>query len=68
MVAHRVEALVSKDGTVTLQGLPFADGERVEVIVLPAAEPRTTSTDLVGSVKRYERPFEAATEWETDAS
>jgi hypothetical protein len=41
MNAYRVEAIVTENGTVTLQGLPFRPGETVEVIILeqePAAK------------------------------
>ena len=40
MQAHRTETTVGGDGSVTVGGLPFAEGEAVEVIVLPAAAPR----------------------------
>ncbi len=34
MQAHRVEATIEQDGTLTLENLPFHAGEVVEVIVL----------------------------------
>ena len=37
MEAHRTEATVGGDGSVTVHGLPFPAGEPVEVIVLPAS-------------------------------
>lgn len=37
MEAHRSEATVGGDGSVTVHGVPFPAGEAVEVIVLPAA-------------------------------
>ena len=37
MEAHRTEATVGGDGSVTVRGLPFPEGEAVEVIVLPSA-------------------------------
>ena len=39
MQAHRTEATVGGDGSVTVRDLPFPEGEAVEVIVLPAASP-----------------------------
>ncbi len=39
MKAHRTEATVGGDGSVTVTGLPFLEGENVEVIVLPVAGP-----------------------------
>lgn len=37
MEAHRTEATVGGDGSVTVHGLPFREGESVEVIVLSVA-------------------------------
>jgi hypothetical protein len=34
MIAHKVQAIVTEDGKLLLQGLPFKAGTRVEVIVL----------------------------------
>ena len=39
MQAHRTEATVGGDGSVTVRDLPFPEGEAVEVIVLPATSP-----------------------------
>ena len=67
MQAHRVDATVSGDGSVTIHDLPFAKGERVEVIVLPRTRPAESlsqRTSLRGSVRRYERPFDAAADAE----
>ena len=36
MNAHKVEVILTEDGTLTLQGLPFHAGEAVEVIILSA--------------------------------
>lgn len=68
MQAHRVEATVESDGSVTVSAIPFRPGERVEVIVLPA--PQRVATDhtypLRGSVYRFERPTDPVAEddWE----
>jgi hypothetical protein len=64
MIAHRVETTVSGDGSVTVKGVPFKQGEEVKVIILPR-HPEAVSSDrglLKGSVRRYERPFEPASE------
>lgn len=45
MEAHRTEATVGGDGSVTVHGLPFAEGDAVEVIVLPAPSRDTTSSE-----------------------
>ena len=34
MNAHKVEVVLTEDGTLTLQGLPFHAGDAVEVIIL----------------------------------
>ena len=39
MEAHRTEATVGGDGSITVRGLPFREGDTVEVIVLSAAAP-----------------------------
>ncbi len=63
MRAHRAEATVAGNGRVTVEGVPFAEGEAVEVIVLPR-EPSRTAEDhpLRGSVRRYTDPFDPATD------
>ena len=69
MRTYNVEKVVSKNGTVQLEGLPFPPGELVEVIVRarqePAgmADPRT----LKGTVLKFELPFEPVAEEEWDA-
>ena len=40
MQDYRVEAGVSKDGSVTVKGLPFHAGDKVEVIIRGQASPR----------------------------
>ena len=70
MKAHRIDTKVAGDGSVTVRDLPFHVGEEVEVIILPrraATQEGDVHTNLSGSVRRYERPFEAATdadEWD----
>ena len=69
MRAHRADTTVSGDGSVTIRGVPFPEGEAVEVIVLPRSKPseRGGSEALRGSVRRYARPFEPAadpSEWD----
>ncbi|QIR35355.1 hypothetical protein HCG51_00375 [Tolypothrix sp. PCC 7910] len=36
MNAHKIEVVLTEDGTLTLQGLPFYAGDTVEVIILEA--------------------------------
>jgi hypothetical protein len=40
MNAHKIEVILTEDGTLTLQGLPFHAGEAVEVIILEAKNPQ----------------------------
>ena len=55
--AHRIEAVLSEDGKLLLDHLPFRAGQAVEVIVLPAARPETaTGHSLRGMVLRYDQP------------
>ncbi|MEH2191864.1 MAG: hypothetical protein V7K98_04260 [Nostoc sp.] len=39
MNAHKIEIVLTEDGTLTLQGLPFHAGDAVEVIILEAKTP-----------------------------
>jgi hypothetical protein len=68
MNAYKVQAMVAENGAVLIQGVPFAVGTSVEVIVL---EGKSSNIDLVDSLKnsviRYEDPFEPAVpaeDWE----
>jgi hypothetical protein len=71
MNAHKVEAILSENGTLTLRGLPFQVGDAVEVIILEKSlnqEGKTTVVEqpepnlypLRGKVLYYEEPFEPA--------
>jgi hypothetical protein len=63
MEAHRTESIVEKDGSVTVRGVPFREGERVEVIILPHEhEPSKSNLQypLRGSVRRFDQPFDPA--------
>ena len=64
MNAHRAETVVSSDRSVTLNNLPFEEGEAVEIIVLKAK--RKNSFSLCGTVIKYDEPFEpvAVEDWE----
>ena len=75
MQAHRSEATVSGDGSVVVHGVPFPEGEAVEVIVLLRASGSAgghgdSSQDpfpLRGTVRRYDLPFDPAApadDWE----
>ena len=51
MRAHRTEATVGGDGSVVVRDLPFAEGEAVEVIVLPSKAPAPPTARRPGSAK-----------------
>jgi hypothetical protein len=40
MNAHKIEVVLTEDGTLTLQDLPFHAGEAVEVIILQTKTPQ----------------------------
>jgi hypothetical protein len=54
--AHRIEAVLSEDGKLLLDHLPFRAGQAVEVIVLPATRPTPSGHPLRGTVLRYDEP------------
>ncbi|MEH2023254.1 hypothetical protein [Nostoc sp.] len=76
MNAHKVEAVLSEDGTLILRGLPFHAGDAVEVIILEAKTPQpqevppsqleTNLYPMRGKLLRYDNPTEpvALSDWE----
>ena len=68
MSAFKVTATLEKDGSLTLDHLPFRAGERVEIVVAPADVGPVDGNryPLRGSVIRFDDPTEpvADTEWE----
>ena len=56
--AHRVEAILTEDGRLLLDELPFRAGQAVEVIVLPAsiAGQLPAGHSLHGMVIRFDDP------------
>jgi hypothetical protein len=65
---YRVEAEVSKDGSVTVNGIPFPAGDRVEVIIRShsSAEEKGQRYPLRGKRVRYTAPLDSIAEndWE----
>jgi hypothetical protein len=45
MNAHKIETILSEDGTLTLKGLPFHAGDAVEVIILERS-PNILNNDI----------------------
>lgn len=76
MNAHKMEAVLAEDGTLTLRGLPFHAGDAVEIIILEAKtlqqtvatlnQPEANHYPLRGKVVRYDDPTEpvALEDWE----
>jgi hypothetical protein len=60
--AYRIEAVLSEDGKLLLDHLPFRAGQAVEVIVLPVTRPAAAGRPLQGSVLRYDRPTDPVAE------
>jgi hypothetical protein len=69
MNAHKVETVLSEDGTLILKQLPFHAGDAVEVIILQRGKqtdrPVISQVEinlypLRGKVLHYEAPFEPA--------
>ena len=67
MQTYRTETKVGNDGTLTIKGLPFRAGERVEVIVRGQEQAaRVDRYPLRGKPLRYTDPFGSVAEedWE----
>ena len=54
--AHRVETVLSEDGKLVLDHLPFRASQTVEVIVLAAPRATAPGHALTGTVLRYDQP------------
>jgi hypothetical protein len=65
---YRVETTVSEKGVLTVRGLPFHKGEKVEVIILSPARQsaKTTRYPLRGKLIRYDAPFDSVAEGDWD--
>ena len=60
MFAHKVEAVVDQNGSITLKNLPFATGEAIEVILVtkpPSHRRSRTRNNLKGNLVKYSDPF-----------
>jgi hypothetical protein len=68
MQTYKIEATLDQDGSLTLHCLPFRAGEKVEVVIFPAArnpDPQR-AYPLRGTPYRYDEPTlpVAETDWE----
>jgi hypothetical protein len=65
---YRVETIIAEKGILTVQGLPFHKGDRVEVIILSPVRQSVKAKryPLRGKLIRYDAPFESVAEddWE----
>ena len=69
MLDYRVEAEVSTEGSVTITGLPFQPGNRVEVIIRgPSSDTeKDRSYPLRGKPVQYVDPFSGVAEGDWEA-
>jgi hypothetical protein len=65
---YRIETTIAEKGILTVQGLPFHKGDKVEVIILSSMRQPVNSTrySLRGKLIRYDASFESVSEadWE----
>ena len=68
MSEHRIEATLERDGTLTLEGLPFHAGDHVEVRIVPAPERAERRRTLRGTRVALVDPFVpvAAGDWDVE--
>ncbi len=67
--SYRIETVLTEDGKLSLEGLPFQAGKKVEIIV--SEQPQLVNSEanshpLQGSVLYYDNPFEpvvSADDW-----
>jgi hypothetical protein len=68
MQAHRTKAIVSENGSLTIEKLPFPAGKSVEVVVFPAKcqSPHGERYPLRGTPIQFDEPTEPVAEsnWE----
>lgn len=68
MQAYRLETIVPQNGTLTIRGVPFRAGEKVEVIILSWHRKRENGEryPLRGKPIRYVAPFDSVAEADWD--
>jgi hypothetical protein len=68
MQVYRIETTLSKDGKLSIKGLPFRKGDSVEVIVLSQSrKPTGERYPLRGKLISYNEPFTSVAEDDWDA-
>jgi hypothetical protein len=69
MQAFRTETILSQDGILTVKGIPFRAGEKVEIIILKL-QPNPVGSErypLRNKPIRYLAPYESVAEEDWDA-
>jgi len=69
MSVHVSETTVDSQGRVVLDHLPFAPGEKVDIVIRSHNMSSPGRDDLRGSVLRYDNPFDsvALEDWESQS-
>lgn len=64
MQTYRIESIVSSDRVLTIRGVPFRAGERVEIIVvsIPQGLKNGNRYPLRGKLVHYTAPFDSVAE------
>ncbi|MGL6342269.1 MAG: hypothetical protein ACRC80_24370 [Waterburya sp.] len=62
MNAHQIKTTLTENGKLSLQNLPFKQGDEVEIIIVKQNSSKIppNSQPLQGSVLHYDNPFESA--------
>lgn len=64
---HRYKTVVSEDGKLILDNIPFQAGDAVEVYLIPDFIRCTDQRPLAGTVLRYDRPTDPVGEdWDAE--
>lgn len=66
MKRYQLQAQVEESGKLTLENLPFAAGEMVEIIITPVPQP-TEESPLRGTVNFYKDPTAPVADGDWDA-
>jgi hypothetical protein len=67
MGEHRIETTLERDGTLTLEGLPFHAGDHVEVTIVPTPDIAERRRTLRGKPVTLADPFAPVAEEDWDA-
>lgn len=69
MQTYRIEKIVGQNGKLTIQGLPFRNGEKVEIIILSLSQKplKEKGYRLRDKPVKYVKPFDpiALEDWES---